>query len=230
LAIATRRCEGNLWIRASDVILPNAAQFGTGFVDGTREKFALCAWLSRWIVPIDDRNSYAIGLRHFNKVIDPLNQGREDQIGLGKVDFMGQTDEHPYLDRQRSPGDYDALIGQRAIAIHANEHLSSTDKGVAMVRRQIRRGIRAIQEGKPLPLPRRYTDGVVPTYNAEIILGVPSAGGDDAKLIQASGRSTCEIIIRSGDLPPLPTPKTLCAASACLGRDTPSRLSRTCQR
>ena len=202
LAIATRRCEGNLWIRASDVILPNAAQFGTGFVDGTREKFALCAWLSRWIVPIDDHNSYSIGLRHFNKVIDPLDQGREDHIGLGKVDFMGQTAERPYVERQRSPGDYDALIGQRAVAIHANEHFSSSDKGVAMVRRQIRRGIRAVQEGKPLTAPRRYPNGVVPTHNAEIILGVPSAGGNDKKLIEAFGRRTCELIIQSSDVPP----------------------------
>lgn len=202
LAIATRRCENNLWIRASDVILPNAAQFGTGFVDGTKEKFALCAWLTRWIVPIDDTHSYAIGLRHFNKVIDPLSEGREDLIGLGKVDFMGQTDERPYVERQKSPGDYDALIGQRAIAIHANEHLSSTDKGIAMVRRQIRRGIRAIQDGKPMPLPRRYPEGIVPTYNAEIIQAVPSLGSDDAGLIRAFGRGVCEIIIRSGDSPP----------------------------
>ncbi|HEX2565688.1 MAG TPA: aromatic ring-hydroxylating dioxygenase subunit alpha [Burkholderiales bacterium] len=202
LAIATRRSEDNLWIRASDVILPNAAQFGTGFVDAAREKFAVCAWLSRWIVPIDDRNSYAIGLRHFNKVIDPRDEGREEAIGLGKVDFMGQTAERPYAERQKSPGDYDALVGQRSIALHANEHLASSDRGVATVRRQIRRGIRALQEGKPLPAPKRYPSGVVPTYNAEIVLRVPPNGGDDTKLIQAFGRKTCEIVIATADLPP----------------------------
>ena len=201
LAIGTRRCGDNLWIRASDVILPNAAQFGTGFVDGSREKFAVCAWLSRWIVPIDDRSSYSIGLRHFNSVIDPRGEGREDLIGFGMTDFMGQTAERPYLERQKSPGDYDALVGQRSVAVHANENLASTDRGVAMVRRQVRAGIRALAEGRPLSLPQRY-ERVVPTYNAEIILAVPAAAGDDAALVRAFGRRTGEIVIRSGELPP----------------------------
>jgi len=34
LSVATRRCGENIWVRASDAILPNVAQFGTGFVDG----------------------------------------------------------------------------------------------------------------------------------------------------------------------------------------------------
>ena len=147
LSIATRRWGENLWIRASDVILPNAAQFGTAFVDGSKEKFALCAWLTRWIVPIDNTHCWAIGFRHFNSVIDPGNEGRRDMVGLGKVDFMGQTDERPYQDRQRSPGDWDALVAQGKIAIHANEHLCSTDKGVVLVRRQLRTGIRSVQTG-----------------------------------------------------------------------------------
>ena len=202
LSIGTRRCEGNLWIRASDVILPNAAQFGTGFVDGTREKFALCAWLSRWIVPVDDRNSYSIGLRHFNPVIDPNGEGREDRIGMGMVDFMGQTAERPHRERQRSPGDYDALMAQRSIAVHANEHLSSTDRGVVMLRRQLKQGIRDVQEGRTPIIPRPDASGTVPTYNAEIILPVAPAGGDDRQLIHAFGHRTCEAIIASGKLPP----------------------------
>jgi hypothetical protein len=131
-----------------------------------------------------------------------VEQGRADLIGLGKVDFMGQTDERPYIERQRSPGDYDALVGQRSIAIHANEHLASTDRGVAITRRQIRRVMRTLQEGKPIPVPKRYPGGVVPTYYAEIIYPVPPAGEDDPKLIAAFGKAVCEIIIRTGDLPP----------------------------
>ena len=201
LSVAIRRCGDNLWIRASDVILPNAAQFGTAFVDGTKEKFALCAWLTRWIVPIDNTHCWAIGFRHFNSVIDPGHEGRRDMIGLGKVDFMGQTDERPYEDRQRSPGDWDALVAQGKIAIHANEHLCSTDKEVVLVRRQLRTGIRAIQNGQPLPAPRRYGEKVVPTYNNETILKVPFQGERDGEAMQAFGRGVCQAAIETEDLP-----------------------------
>ena len=202
LSVATRRCGENFWIRASDMILPNIAQFGTGFVDGDREKFALSAWLTRWIVPVDDKSCWSIGLRHFNRVIDPLNQGQEDMIGLGKVDFMGQTDERPYEDRQKSPGDWDAFVGQGGIAIHDNENLGATDKGVVMVRHQIRHGIRAIQKGIPLTMPRQYEAGVVPTYNNEVVLNVSVTGDDEQKLLHAFGRGVSQIVFETAELPP----------------------------
>jgi hypothetical protein len=41
----------------------------------------------------------------------------------------------------------------------------------------------------------------VPTYNAEIVIGVPPAG-DERKLMEAFGRKVCELIIQSGDVPP----------------------------
>lgn len=203
LSVATRRWNENLWIRASDVILPNAAQFGTGFVDGARQKFALCAWLTRWIVPIDDTSAYAIGLRHFNEVIDPDGQGREDEIGLGKVDFMGQTPAATREEGQRNPGDYEAQVAQRPIAVHANETLGSTDRGVSMTRRMVRQGIRAVAKGNAPERPARYADRLVPTYNSEIVMPVPEAGSrDDQETIRAFGRGVAGLLIESADLPP----------------------------
>jgi nitrite reductase/ring-hydroxylating ferredoxin subunit len=197
LSVATRRCNENLWIRASDVILPNVAQFGTGFVDGGKEKFALCAAFTRWIVPVDDTHCWVIGVRHFNDVIDPLHEGREDQIGLGKIDLMGQTDERPYKDRQRSPGDWDAMVAQGPITVHRNENLCRTDKGVAQVRRQIRTGIRALQAGALPAQPRRYGAGIVPTYNNETILRVPKTGDNDAAVMANFGRKICRVAIET---------------------------------
>ncbi|SDS48268.1 aromatic ring-hydroxylating dioxygenase subunit alpha [Bradyrhizobium canariense] len=204
LSVATRRVGEQLWIRASDVILPNVAQFGTGFVDGSKEKFALCAAFTRWIVPLDDTNCIVIGVRHFNDVIDPLKQGREDQIGLGKIDLMGQTDERPYAERQKSPGDWDAMVAQGPITVHRNENLSSTDKGVAQLRRQIRTGVRALQAGGLPAQPRRYGKGIVPTYNNETILRVPRLRGDDVALIRNFGHMVCNAAIESAELPPGP--------------------------
>ncbi|WP_345249250.1 aromatic ring-hydroxylating dioxygenase subunit alpha [Pigmentiphaga soli] len=202
LSIATRRCGQNLWIRASDVILPNVAQFGTGFVDGSKEKFALCAAFTRWIVPIDDTHCWVIGVRHFNPVIDPRNEGRADRIGLGRIDLMGQTDERPYAERQKNPGDWDAMVAQGPIAIRANEHLASTDKGVAMLRRQLRNGMRDVQQGIEPRMPQRYPGGPVPTYNNETILGVPALVPDDAAVMRAFGNKICRTVIDSAALPP----------------------------
>jgi len=201
LSIATRRCGENLWIRASDVILPNVAQFGTGFVDGSKEKFALCAAFTRWIVPVDDLNCWVIGVRHFNPVIDPRNEGRADRIGLGKIDLMGQTDERPYADRQKNPGDWDAMVAQRRIAIRANEHLASTDKGVALLRRQLRAGMRDVRAGQAPRQPQRYPGQPVPTYNNETILSVPARGAGDAAVVRAFGHKICRAVIDSAGLP-----------------------------
>ena len=69
-----------------------------------------------------------------------------------------------YEERQRAPGDYEAQESQRPIAIHALEHLASTDAGVIMVRRLIREGIRAIQRGEPARQPKSEGAAPIPTY------------------------------------------------------------------
>ena len=49
------------------------------------------------------------------------------------------------LERQRFPADYDAQSSQRPIAIHALEHLASTDRGVIMLRRIVRDGMQQFE-------------------------------------------------------------------------------------
>ncbi|MEC7490343.1 MAG: Rieske 2Fe-2S domain-containing protein [Pseudomonadota bacterium] len=202
LAVATRRWEEYLWIRASDVILPNAAQFGLAEV-ASEEKFALCPWLTRWIVPIDNTSAYAIGLRHFNPVIDPRETGNEDGIGLGMVDFPGQVPAADSVEGQRNPGDYEALVAQGPVAIHTNETPGVTDEGVLMGRRQIRAGIRAIAKGGTLSWPARGNGDPVSTYNLELVSRVPARDGeDDSATVRRFGQRVAELIIDSGSLPP----------------------------
>lgn len=201
LSVATRRWDDFLYIRASDVILPNSAQFGGPDIPA-QEKFALCAWLTRWIVPIDDESAYAIGLRHFNPVIDPHARFDPAEIGLGKPGFPGQVPAPTHADGQRNPGDYEAQVAQGPIAIHANEHRGTTDEGVVMARRQIRQGIQAVKKGEALAWPKRTNNGApIPTYNLELVLRVPKrAGTDDAAEVRRFGRRVAEIVIASGDL------------------------------
>ena len=203
LACATRRNGDNLWIRASDVILPNTAQFGSSFVDGTREEYAVCASLTRWCVPVDDIHNLTIGLRHFNSTIDPDGRGERDKIGRNKVDFFGQTPDRPWADRQREPGDYEALVGQGPIAVHAAEHHGSTDKGVLMLRRMLRQGIKAVQQGEPFIAPRLEGREVVPTYNHEIVHRMPKPNErDDMDVLADFGHRVAEIVIASDKEPP----------------------------
>ena len=56
--------------------------------------------------------------------------------------------ERPYEDRQRRPDDKEAMEGQRPIAIHALEHLVSSDKGVMMLRQLLRRQLDALAAGR----------------------------------------------------------------------------------
>lgn len=205
LSVATRRWGDNMYIRASDVILPNAAQFGSLTVTGEEEKVALCSGLTRWITPIDDENCWTIGVRHFNTTIDPRGESKAEDIGLGKVDFMGQTGDRPYIDRQRNPGDWDAQVSQRRIAIHANEHLGRTDRGIAMLRRMIRRGIEEVQAGEPITLPQRYPDdAVVPTYNIELVYTVPGGPDEDPRALTARfGQRVADIVIGSREIGPV---------------------------
>jgi hypothetical protein len=45
------------------------------------------------------------------------------------------------------PGDAEAIVGQRPIAIHALEHLASSDHGVLRLRRMLQRAIDAVRRG-----------------------------------------------------------------------------------
>jgi hypothetical protein len=46
------------------------------------------------------------------------------------------------------PGDYEAQVGQGPITLHSEENLVSSDRGVALVRRQLTRQLDALAEGR----------------------------------------------------------------------------------
>ena len=199
---ATRRIGDNLWIRAADLIMPNSAQFGSQFSEGTDRQYARASF-TRWCVPVDDTHNFTIGFRHFNKDIDPWSRGRRDDIGRNKLDMMGQTPDRPWADRQREPGDYEALVGQGPIAVHAAEHHGSTDKGVLMLpplaaprhtggpkRRAVHRA--------PARGPRGDRD-LQPSHRPP---GAAAARTDDRELLGEFGRQVGEIVLGSDGIPP----------------------------
>jgi hypothetical protein len=50
-------------------------------------------------------------------------------------------------ERQALPGDWEAQMSQGPISLHSEEHLATSDTGVAMVRRLLKKQIRVVQEG-----------------------------------------------------------------------------------
>jgi len=201
---AIRRVRDFVFIRASDMIMPNVAQFigGTNMIE--KEEIAICAFLTRWVVPVDDHNSLYIGFTNFNDVTNPGGRIREETIGVGKLNLIGQTADRPYEERQREPGDYDAISSQGMIADRQAEHLGVTDRGVVMFRRLLARGIDEVEAGRAPSLPRLYAQGPVRTYCHSLVMRLPqgSAIGDgEFKSLGEFGRRAAEIVIATDPLP-----------------------------
>ncbi len=187
--VTTRRWQDKVWVRSNDIILPNLAQVGHIWEDGQADKQFSRVGITRWTTPVDNRTCKVIGWRHFHPDVDPRGIGRREACGVESVDFYGQTGfGTPYEQRQREPGDYDAIVSQRPIAVHAAEHLTHCDKGVAMLRRLLRRGIRALP-GTPGPL------GAA-TYCHDTVLTLPPSGeGDENAFLRRVGAAVTAIVL-----------------------------------
>ena len=53
-----------------------------------------------------------------------------------------------YADTQRNPDDKEAQVSQRPIAVHALERLATSDRGVVMFRRLLKRAIEEVRAGR----------------------------------------------------------------------------------
>lgn len=204
LSMATRRVKDKVFIRASDIILPNVAQFASGQNPAEEECFNIACSFTRWVVPIDDENCFYTGLTHINDRTDPDGKRDPSLYGVDKMNFIGQTADRPYEERQLQPGDYDALVSQGAIADRNNEHLGTTDRGIVMFRRMLKRAIDAVQDGEQPELPRLYGDELVRTYNYELVFDLPSQSNiSDLSSLTEFGRRASQVIIDTDNLAPL---------------------------
>ena len=173
--VATRRVGDNVWARMVEGILPNLQQVAPLSETGRSEHPFSGPMMSRWLVPIDDTNTLFIELRHLSETEEnPAWWVDREQMMPGQVS-MGA-----YEESQRHPGDYEAQVSQRPIAVHGLEHLSATDRGVTMFRNQVRRGIRAVRDGHP-PAGLCGDEGaVIPTYCNNTVVRMPPAPNETA--------------------------------------------------
>jgi len=180
--IATRRVGDHVWVRVADFMAPNVHQFTREIEEATREHIRSRAVIIRWAVPIDDTHTWNMELAQ----VDPAWGLTPEQISRAG---FGQSSDRAYEERQRHPADYDAQSSQREIAVHALEHLASTDRGVVMLRRIVRDGIRAVAAGGD---PRELARGeaVIETYAQDTVLRIPPAAEPEAdrRLLRETGR------------------------------------------
>jgi phenylpropionate dioxygenase-like ring-hydroxylating dioxygenase large terminal subunit len=181
--IATRRVGDLVWVRVCDYMQPNVHQFTREIEEAAEEKPASRPVIIRWAVPNDDTHTTNFELAQ----VDPAWGLTAEQVAQPG---FGQSDDRPYAERQRFPADFDAQSSQRPIAVHALEHLASTDRGVIMLRTIVRDGIRAVASGKD-PAGTGADGRVIRTFTQDLVVKVPPAPNPEAdrKLLRATGRA-----------------------------------------
>ena len=142
--------------------------------------------MTRWIVPIDDESTMLIEIRHISEEdeVTPAWWADRGTMLPAQLPISDDTEE-----QQRQPGDYEAQVSQRPIAVHGMEHLGASDRGITTYRRQIRQGIQAVKEGKdPLGL-SPGPDIPMPTFSHDAVTEAPPASTpeEDAELIRDIG-------------------------------------------
>ena len=90
-----------------------------------------------FVVPVDDTHCRIVGVARMN-----TGQSRQPYRVNGKTWSQMSLEE-----RQDVPNDYEAQAGQGPVSLHSEEHLATSDRGVAMQRRALEREIRKVMEG-----------------------------------------------------------------------------------
>jgi nitrite reductase/ring-hydroxylating ferredoxin subunit len=91
-----------------------------------------------FVVPVDDSHCRIIGVR---RTPDPEN-AYPPFLTNGK-----KWSEMTIEERQDFPNDFEAQAGQGPISLHSEEHLATSDKGIAMQRRMLTQQINLVAQG-----------------------------------------------------------------------------------
>ncbi|HEY1258013.1 MAG TPA: aromatic ring-hydroxylating dioxygenase subunit alpha [Stellaceae bacterium] len=184
--VATRRVGDNVWARMVEAIVPNLQQVAPLWEDGRRAHPFSGPMMSRWLVPADDTHTTFIEMRHISETAGETAAWWADR----NIMMPGQVAADTYEESQLHPGDFEAQVSQRPIAVHGLEHLGATDRGITMFRNQIRRGQRTVAAGDdPMGL-CRDAGRVIATYCNNTVLRLPVLPEDaaDKKQMREAGR------------------------------------------
>jgi hypothetical protein len=142
------------------------------------------------VVPVDDENTTAFAWAVFGERADPEAYNTPEGPELIE---QGELMDRSYDERQRFPGDAEAVEGMGRIADQKLEHLVPSDKGIIQYRKKLRKLCRELEAGSE---PAHITDFLknpVPTYGGDTVLHLPLADGDDAGLLAETGERVMQI-------------------------------------
>ena len=206
---ARRSTDGHMFVRIQHQVLPNLSLHAYTSEDGLERKLFSRFHIVRWTVPVDDENSKMVGWRVMGPGIDTRLVGDKSKVGYETIDFLdgqvalrrperfanGRTAhdlvdipadhrERPgYKDAQYAPGDYEAIISQRPIAVHALENPTKLDAGVFQFRKMLRDAVRGTN---PQATPEAFAEwlrasgGAPNSYCSGSVFDLPQA--DDVAL------------------------------------------------
>jgi nitrite reductase/ring-hydroxylating ferredoxin subunit len=127
--------DGRTYRRRTEVVLPNLRVVPNPLLEvlGRADSIG-------WVVPFDDTTF---------RIYSVFRTRNPEAIKRIRTRFEGR----PWADlseeeHQRMPGDYEAQKSQGDIADHAAEHLGTTDRGIVMLRRFLKRQIDAVAAGQ----------------------------------------------------------------------------------
>jgi phenylpropionate dioxygenase-like ring-hydroxylating dioxygenase large terminal subunit len=92
-----------------------------------------------WTVPVDDTHMLTITISRFNRNVPKVHV---------QLDFNGKSwPEMTEAERRDAPGDYEAQAGLGPITLHSEERLATSDRGIVMARRALRKQIEIVEAG-----------------------------------------------------------------------------------
>ena len=190
LGANVRRVDDHVWVRVNELVLPNYTQAGAAFsADGTKPIYYGRTAFSRWVVPIDDENTTAFAWAIFGDRADPEEYNTP---GGPELIEQGELMDRTYEERQRFPGDAEAVEGMGRIADQKLEHLVPSDKGIIQYRKRLRKLCRDLESGIKPEHVTALSPNPVPTYGGDTVLRIP-ASGDDRDLLTEIGERVMQI-------------------------------------
>ena len=199
LGCNTRRIDDNVWVRVNELILPNFTQAGAAFAaDGTKSKYFGRSSFTRWVVPVDDHHCIALAWANFGERGDPIEYNNQE--GYERIE-AGEISNRTLKEKQKNPGDAEAVEGMGSITRHKGEHLMPTDKGVMIYRRRIRKLSKDLEEGKDPPQPQKVKGQVVRTNGQDTILKAPKKKNNDKEYVKSICSSVMNMQFDLEDMP-----------------------------
>ncbi|MEU4016537.1 aromatic ring-hydroxylating dioxygenase subunit alpha [Microbacterium sp. NPDC028030] len=125
--------DGRQLRRVTEVIFPNLRVVASPKLSSGQTN------MIGWVVPMDDT--------HF-RIFTVARDSDPDFLAKLRSTHEGKPwKELTDLEHQRLPGDYEAQKSQGAISLHSEDHLTTTDQGIAMIRRMMAKQHRAVAAG-----------------------------------------------------------------------------------